>query len=68
MKQTVYTVTAYKYGDRGLHSYIVGVFVKKHAALSASEEEENDRGGKYTCEVLGWELNNNTSKIIKPLF
>ena len=52
MKPTVYTVHAYRYGDRKQHSYPIGVFPKKHAAIKAAEEEEAYRGGKYGCEVV----------------
>lgn len=57
MKNKVYTVTAYKRGSRKDHSYIVGVYSKKHAAIKAAEIEEEWRGKKeYECEVLEWEL------------
>ncbi len=54
MKNTIYTVHAYRWGDREMHSYPVGVYSKKHAALKAAEAEEDYRGGKYECEVLEW--------------
>ena len=38
MKPTVYTVHAYRWGDRECHSYSVGVYSKKHAALKAADE------------------------------
>jgi len=64
----IYTVHAYRYGDRERHSYTVGVFGKKHAALKAAEVEEECRGGKYECEVLEWTLvNGNAAKVIKAL-
>lgn len=56
MKQTVYTVRACRWGHREMHSYVVGVYAKKHAALKAAEIEEDWRGGKYECEVLEWTL------------
>lgn len=56
MKMTVYTVHAYRWGDRELHSYIVGVYSKKHAALKAAHIENEYRDGKYECEVLEWVL------------
>lgn len=56
MKPTVYTVHAYRYGDRERHSYPIGVFPKKHGAIKAAEEEEAYRGGKYGCEVVEWTL------------
>lgn len=54
MKRNTYTVHAYRWGDRELHSYLVGVYSKKHAALNAAEAETEWRGGKYECEVLEW--------------
>ena len=56
MKPTVYTVHAYRWGDRECHSYSVGVYSKKHAALTAAQTEWDYRGGKYECEVLEWAL------------
>lgn len=74
MKPMIYTVHAYRWGDRECHSYTVGVFGKKHAALKAAETEEDYRGGKYKCEVLEWTLdagiagnNENAAKVIKAL-
>ena len=54
MKRKIYTVHAYRWGDKQLHSYLFGVYSKKHAALNAAEEETEYRGGKYTCEVIEW--------------
>jgi len=74
MKQTVYTVHACRWGDTETHSYIVGVYAEKQAALNAAIMEEEYRGGKYECEVLEWVMNvgragnhNVRPKVIKPL-
>ena len=74
MKQTVYTVRACRWGDHELHSYIVGVYPKKHAAQKAAEIEREWRGGKYECEILEWVLGEGTEgnrtyepKVIKKL-
>ena len=56
MSKIVYTVHAYRWGDRERHSYSVGVYSKKHAALKAAQTESGYRGGKYECEVLEWTL------------
>ena len=61
MKKYIYTVRACRWGDRETHSYIVGVYSKKHAAQKAATEEENWRGGKYQCEVIEWELGSENS-------
>lgn len=52
MKTIVYNVHAYRWGERESHSYLVGVYSKKHRALKEADTEEQYRGGKYTCEVL----------------
>ena len=54
MKSKIYTVHAYRWGLRNTHSYSVGVYSKKHAALKAAEAEKEWRGGKYECEVIEW--------------
>lgn len=54
MKRNIYTVHAYRWGDRELHSYLVGVYTKKQAALKVAREEAEWRGGKYECEVIEW--------------
>ena len=56
MTQHIYTVHAYRFGDRGRHSYSVGVYPKKHAAIECAESEMDWRGGKYYCEVLKWSI------------
>jgi hypothetical protein len=71
MKQLIYTVQAYKYGQRDGHSYIVGVYTRKHAALKAADAEEVYRGNKYICEVCETEPNSSKwdkePKVIKAL-
>lgn len=74
-KKNIYTVHAYRFGDRECHSYPVGVHTKKHIALKTAEAEEQWRGGKYECEVIEWNPDGKNSdnspgmpcKIIKPL-
>jgi len=46
-----YVAIAYRFGDHSSHSYVIGVFKKKHAAIKACEHTENHRGYKYLCEV-----------------
>lgn len=47
-----YIVTAYRFGERELHSYVVGVYSTKTKALKYADIEEDFRVGKYSCEVL----------------
>lgn len=52
----VYTVTAWRYASFENHSYLVGVFTSPDKAIYAADSEEDFRGGKYSCEILGWNL------------
>jgi len=54
--QFVYTVNAFRFGQRNNHSYIVGVYPYAESALKAAFVEEKYRGGKYMCEVMEWIL------------
>lgn len=52
----VYVVTAYRFGDNELHSYVVGVFTSRDQAKFNADVEETWRGGKYRCEITQWQL------------
>jgi len=54
MSQYIYTVVAYRYGDREKHSYVVGVYTRDFKAIKAADVEMDYRGGKYNVEVLRW--------------
>jgi hypothetical protein len=54
----VYTVDAFRWGDRENHSYLVGVYSTKEKAEKAARQEEVYRGGKYECEILEWDIDN----------
>jgi hypothetical protein len=58
----VYVVTAYRWGDKELHSYVVGVSRDERKAIAMAKSEESYRGGKYYCEVLEWELDEELDK------
>lgn len=49
---SVYVVTAYRWGQRNAHSYVVGAFTNKTAAIECAEAHVDYRGGKYGCEVV----------------
>ncbi len=53
---TVYTVTAYRWGDLDGPSYPVGCYATEAEAIHAAQDEEADRGGKYGCEVVEWTI------------
>ena len=49
----MFLVMAHRWGDRGNHSYVVGVWPDEQieAALSAAYDERDYRGGKYAGVV-----------------
>lgn len=47
----VYVITAYRWGGRDNHSYVVAVSTSEKKALITAEKEEKYRGGKYECSV-----------------
>ena len=53
----VYIVTAYRFGDRESHSYVVGAFDNEEESMKQAKHEREWRGGKYECEVRSMELN-----------
>jgi len=54
MTTRIYTVHAYRWGDRECHSYTVGVYTMRTKALASAKREKEQRGGKYECEVLSF--------------
>lgn len=48
---TIYIVTAYRWGQRDNHSYVVGAWDSLRRAKAAARAEFHDRGGKYGVEV-----------------
>jgi len=50
-KQLIFTVVAYRYGDKEKHSYIVACTFDYDQAVDAADKEEVYRGGKYCCCV-----------------
>ena len=48
----LYAVTAYRYGMRDDHSYVVGIYSTLDLAKSAADSEVEYRGGKYGCAVV----------------
>lgn len=51
MKQEVYVVIAYRWGNRENHSYTAGVFNKINSAIKCADSHTEYRGGKYACVV-----------------
>lgn len=48
----IYVVTAYRWGLRDNHSYVVGAYLDKKLAKIVAREHVGYRGNKYGCEVI----------------
>ena len=68
-KYLVFVAQAYRFGESDGHSYVVGGYPKKYAAIKAAEEEEDFRGHKYGVAVnqvpLGTSIHDGTHKQIR---
>ncbi len=54
---TVYVVLAKRWGCNERHSYVVGVGATVENAQEIANNEEQNRGGKYSCDILRTRLN-----------
>lgn len=52
MKPTHYVVTAYRWGQRNAHSFVVGAYDDLEQAKACAAAYMDYRGGKYACEVV----------------
>lgn len=53
----VWTVMAYRFGNKEKHGYVVGVYNSETIAKYAADIEEAWRGGnKYECEVACFDV------------
>lgn len=52
MKISKYLVLGRRWGDPDGHTYVVGLYSEKQAALDARILEIDHRGGKYDCDVI----------------
>ena len=48
----IYVVTAYRWGCRDKHSYVVGASTNKARAIELAQAEPEYRGGKYGCQII----------------
>lgn len=48
----IFVVTAYRWGQRNAHSYVVGAFADFEKAKACAIAHVDYRGGKYGCEVV----------------
>ena len=54
--EKLYVVTMYRYNNRELHSYPIGVFSTEQDAISAGKLEQSWIGGKYEPEIAEVDL------------
>jgi hypothetical protein len=52
-----FVVSAFRWGKRENHSYVVGVFTDISKAIAAANSEVEYRGGKYACVIELFETN-----------
>lgn len=48
---SIFVVTAFRYGMRDAHSYVVGAYATRCEADQVAKHHVQFRGGKYGCEV-----------------
>lgn len=56
-KNKYYVVTMYRLGERGKHSYCLGVFTKKETAIKVGDNHRAWRGRQYDPEILEIDIN-----------
>jgi hypothetical protein len=69
--KTLYIIVAYRWGNRSDHSYVVGVTGSKSEAIKSAESHTSYRGGKYSCTVEEFKINdldNERDKYGKIIF
>lgn len=52
----VWVVEMLRWGDRELHSYVIGVYLSKEEAIKEGYAEKEYRGGKYEPEFSEFEI------------
>ena len=60
-------VTMYRYGEREKHSYVLGAYRDRDAAIQDALVEVAWRGGKYQPEVLACSLDTQERQVVLPL-
>lgn len=58
----IYVVSAYRWGLRDCHSYVVGAKMSRDEAVTLADAHVEYRGGKYGCEVV--ECDGETAKSV----
>jgi hypothetical protein len=67
----IYVVTAYRWGDRNNHSYVLGAFNKITKAVKCADSHAQYRGGKYACvvdEVVLNSFNDDSDEYSKEVY
>lgn len=63
-QREMFVCTMYLWGDREEHSYVFGVWEDMIKAITAMLKEEFSRGGKYTGELIGINLDTQEKRTI----
>ena len=66
-----YIVTACRWGSFENHSYTLGCFKKKNAAIMCANSHSEWRGGKYACiveECVIDEFDNDNDSYVKEVY
>lgn len=64
-KGRIFVTTMYKWGRSDSHSYVLYAGPSKHKALMVGEREEDERGGKYSSEIVECAPNGKVVRHIK---
>ena len=64
--RTIYVVHAMRCGNPEKHSYILLATHSGIRAMAAAEREEEERGGKYGCDVI--KFTGNESETIRKAY
>lgn len=64
----IYVVTAYRWGQRNAHSYVVKAFNDLEQAKTCATDHVEYRGGKYACEVIEADYLHEGEKVPRQVF
>lgn len=64
----IYVITAYRWGQRNGHSYVVGATTDLEEAKKIADEHVSYRGGKYGCEVCSCSSTNPHDNNAKQVY
>jgi hypothetical protein len=63
----IYTIQAFKGGQRTLQSKLIGATTDRSLAIAVAENEEVRRDHKWKCEVLEFTSPAEPPRVVRPL-